>query len=166
MDGAFQITTDWWSACARQMLLKTRTIEDKQVTRTAKRLPADLISARNSIASDRISPLDSGMSIPNATDITRDLVRFNTINPPGHEKLCSDYLGALLLDAGFEVDSYQYGDERISLVARLAGTGGKKPICFGGHTDVVGVVARTSGKLILGAVCSLQDVINATQVQR
>jgi len=29
-----------------------------------------------------------------------------------------------------------------------------------------GVVARTSGKLILGAVCSLQDVINATQVQR
>ena len=137
IDGAFQITTDWWSACARQMLLKTRTIEDKQVTRTAKRLPADLISAKNSIASDRISPLDSGMSIPSATDITRDLVRFNTINPPGHEKLCSDYLGALLLDAGFEVDSYQYGDERISLVARLAGTGGKKPICFGGHTDVV-----------------------------
>jgi len=30
----------------------------------------------------------------------------------------------------------------------------------------LGVVARTSGKLILGAVCSLQDVINATQVQR
>ncbi len=77
------------------------------------------------------------MTIPSATDITRDLVKFNTINPPGHEKLCSDYLGALLLDAGFEVDGYQHGDERISLVARLAGTGGKKAICFGGHTDVV-----------------------------
>ena len=77
------------------------------------------------------------MTIPSATNITRDLVKFNTINPPGHEKLCSDYLGALLLEAGFEVDSYQYGDERINLVARLAGTGAKKPICFGGHTDVV-----------------------------
>jgi succinyl-diaminopimelate desuccinylase len=58
------------------------------------------------------------MTIPSATDITRDLVRFNTINPPGHEKLCSDYLGTLLLDAGFEIDSYQYGDERISTDSR------------------------------------------------
>ena len=38
------------------------------------------------------------MTIPSAVDITRDLVRFNTINPPGHEKLCADYLGALLSD--------------------------------------------------------------------
>ena len=77
------------------------------------------------------------MDIPSATEITRDLVRIDSINPPGTEKRCADYLDTLLQDAGFEVNRYEYAAERTSLIAKLEGTGGRKAICFGGHTDVV-----------------------------
>ena len=77
------------------------------------------------------------MVIPSATEITRDLVRIDSINPPGREEQCADYLGTLLQAGGFEVNRYEHAAGRTSLVARLEGESRKKAICFGGHIDVV-----------------------------
>ena len=76
-------------------------------------------------------------AIPSATEITQDLVRFDTRNPPGREVECAHYLGELLEKGGLEVSYHEFAKDRTSLVARLKGTGAKQPICFGGHIDVV-----------------------------
>ena len=77
--------------------------------------------------------------IPSALEITRDIVRMDTRNPPGREVECAHYLGDLLGAAGLDVSYHEFAPERTSLVAVLRGEGGngKKPLCFGGHIDVV-----------------------------
>ena len=69
--------------------------------------------------------------------LTQELLRFNTINPPGHEKECVDFLAGLLESARFEVGTYEFSVGRPSLVARLPGRGNKLPLCFAGHIDTV-----------------------------
>ena len=83
-------------------------------------------------------------SIPSALEITRDIVRMDTRNPPGREVECAHYLGDLLSAAGIEVSYHEFAPERTSLVAVLRGEGGngKKPLCFGGHIDVVPLGAK------------------------
>ena len=75
--------------------------------------------------------------IPSAVEITQDIVRMDTRNPPGREIECANYLGNLLSDAGIDVQSYEFAADRTSLVATLKGNGNNPPICFGGHIDVV-----------------------------
>jgi len=78
--------------------------------------------------------------MPNDIDcleLTRDLVRLNTINPPGNEDLCARVIGRLLEDAGFSVREHRFGPSRTSLIARIGGSPGKAPLCFTGHIDVV-----------------------------
>jgi succinyl-diaminopimelate desuccinylase len=72
-----------------------------------------------------------------AAELTRELVRFKTINPPGDELPCARYIGGILEAAGFETVYHPMGDNRANLIARLGGRQGKRPICFSGHTDVV-----------------------------
>lgn len=73
----------------------------------------------------------------NALDLTRELLRFNTINPPGEEEACARHLGRLLEAAGFRVDERSYAPKRTSLVARIGGNGSAPPLCFTGHIDTV-----------------------------
>lgn len=65
----------------------------------------------------------------NALELTRDLLSFNTINPPGQERQCAQYLGKLLEDGGFKVAYYDFDESRTSLIARLEGRRDKPPIC-------------------------------------
>ena len=51
-------------------------------------------------------------------ELTRNLVAFDTINPPGNERPCAEYLGRLLEDGGFSVSYHEFDDTRTSLVAR------------------------------------------------
>jgi len=37
----------------------------------------------------------------NSIALTRKLLTFNTMNPPGQERACAEYLGKLLGDGGF-----------------------------------------------------------------
>jgi succinyl-diaminopimelate desuccinylase len=69
--------------------------------------------------------------------LTRKLLSFNTINPPGDERACAHYLGALLAPAGYETRYYEFADKRSTLIAQLAGSSDKSPICFTGHLDTV-----------------------------
>ncbi|MBS0326211.1 MAG: M20 family metallopeptidase [Proteobacteria bacterium] len=73
----------------------------------------------------------------NAIELTRDLLRFDTINPTGDETACARYLGDLLADAGFRVSYYPYGERRTCVVAALGGSSGKRPLCITGHIDTV-----------------------------
>src|SRR5262244_3081592 len=70
-----------------------------------------------------------------SVDLTQDLVRFNTINPPGAEGSCAEALVTLLKDGGFTVDTVPFGEGRAQIVARIGGASGNLPIGFTGHLD-------------------------------
>jgi len=72
-----------------------------------------------------------------ALELSRELLRFNTINPPGEERACAQHLGRLLENAGFALRTYEYAPGRTSLVARLGGSSSRAPLCFAGHIDTV-----------------------------
>jgi succinyl-diaminopimelate desuccinylase len=72
-----------------------------------------------------------------AIRLTQELIRFETINPPGNESPCARYLGGILEAAGFETRYVSMGENRENLIAWIAGSAAKLPICFSGHTDVV-----------------------------
>ncbi len=72
-----------------------------------------------------------------AVELARSLIRFETINPPGNEGSCAEYLGGLLEQAGFSIAYYPMAENRPNLIARIGGSPDKKPLCFSGHVDVV-----------------------------
>ena len=69
-------------------------------------------------------------------DILRELVRFDTTNPPGHERPCIAYIQDLLREADIPAETFALDPERPNLVARLPGEGGE-PFLMYGHVDVV-----------------------------
>ena len=70
-------------------------------------------------------------------ELTRTLVAFDTINPPGDERPCAEHLGRLLEDVGFTVSYHEFAERRTSLVARIGGSSDTTPLCFTGHIDTV-----------------------------
>jgi succinyl-diaminopimelate desuccinylase len=103
-----------------------------------------------------------GISVPNDTvdsvfkviegrreelvDLTRELIRFPTINPPGEAyRPCAEYLGRRLQARGFTVDYIRAagtpGDNdrypRINVVARREGSRPGPCVHFNSHIDVV-----------------------------
>jgi len=77
-----------------------------------------------------------------AVELTQDLVRFNTINPPGAERACAERLAAILQGAGFAVELRPFGEGRAQVVARIGGASHKLPIGFTGHLDTVPLGAQ------------------------
>lgn len=77
-----------------------------------------------------------------AVDLAAELIRFNTINPPGQEAACTEHLRRLLLGAGFQCEEVLLADGRPNLIARIGGNGQKPPIAFTGHTDTVPLGAQ------------------------
>jgi succinyl-diaminopimelate desuccinylase len=70
-------------------------------------------------------------------ELTQQLIRFDTINPPGNEAPCARHLGGILEAAGFETRHIEMEAGRENLIARIGGGGGALPLAFTGHTDVV-----------------------------
>ena len=77
------------------------------------------------------------MPLTDPVALTSELIRFQTVNPPGAERPCAQRIGQLLEVAGFSVAYHEFEEGRTSLVASLGGSGDKPPICFTGHIDVV-----------------------------
>ena len=67
------------------------------------------------------------------------LLRLNTSNPPGNEYLVTDYLKNVLATEGIEARILALDPSRPNLVARIKGSGAKRPLLLMGHTDVVTV---------------------------
>lgn len=64
-------------------------------------------------------------------------LQIQSINPPGGERPAADFLATHLRKRGFEPSIYESAPDRANLVARLPGTGTKKPILLYNHMDVV-----------------------------
>ena len=77
-----------------------------------------------------------------SVELTQDLVRFRTINPPGDERACAERLASLLEGAGFAVDLTSFGEGRAQLVVRIGGASRKPAIGFTGHLDTVPLGAQ------------------------
>ena len=72
-----------------------------------------------------------------ATQHFRALLRFDTTNPPGNERLAADYIARVLREAGIEPLILESAPGRANLVARLKGDGSLPPLLLMGHVDVV-----------------------------
>lgn len=70
-------------------------------------------------------------------ELAQRLIRFDTVNPPGHEADCARYLAGILADAGFDVAAHAFAPGRMSVVARLEGAGDQPPLVMTGHLDTV-----------------------------
>ena len=62
-----------------------------------------------------------------AEQLLADLIRFNTVNPPGNERAAQEHLAAHLSTAGFSCELLGAEPGRPNLVARLAGRGEAAP---------------------------------------
>ncbi|MBI5201410.1 MAG: M20/M25/M40 family metallo-hydrolase [Elusimicrobia bacterium] len=65
------------------------------------------------------------------------LVRFDTSNPPGNELPAARYLESVLAKDGIESRVLVSTGARASLIARVKGSGLKRPLLLSCHTDVV-----------------------------
>lgn len=72
-----------------------------------------------------------------AVELTRDLVRLDTINPPGAEQQATDLIAGRLAAAGFAIEDIPLAPGRPNLVARIGGNGSRPPLAFTGHVDTV-----------------------------
>ena len=69
-----------------------------------------------------------------AVALTQQLIAFDTINPPGNEEACGEFVAGILDDAGFAVERQKFGEKRINIIAKLPGPG---PLVLTGHLDTV-----------------------------
>jgi acetylornithine deacetylase/succinyl-diaminopimelate desuccinylase-like protein len=67
------------------------------------------------------------------------LVRIDTTNPPGNETRAVEYVAKVLEVEGIPYKILALDKSRANLVARLKGSGSKRPILIIGHTDTVKV---------------------------
>jgi acetylornithine deacetylase/succinyl-diaminopimelate desuccinylase-like protein len=74
----------------------------------------------------------------NVTNLQR-FVQIDTSNPPGNETKGAAFLKTLLDREGIASEIVERVPDRGNLIARLKGSGKKKPILLMGHIDVVGV---------------------------
>ena len=72
-----------------------------------------------------------------AVDVLQELIRVDTVNPPGNETQAAEILRAYLEEAGVECELYAKVPERANLVARLPGRGDGPTLMLLSHTDTV-----------------------------
>jgi acetylornithine deacetylase/succinyl-diaminopimelate desuccinylase-like protein len=72
-----------------------------------------------------------------AVELLRELIRADTVNPPGNETRAAELLRAYLEEAGVECALYNKVPERANLVARLPGQAGGPTLMLLSHTDTV-----------------------------
>lgn len=90
--------------------------------------------------SERVMPYAvDGATTREATDLLGRLIRFNTVNPPGDERVAQEHLAAHLQAAGFEVRLVGATEARPNLVARLSARDGADgpTLCLLSHMDTV-----------------------------
>jgi acetylornithine deacetylase/succinyl-diaminopimelate desuccinylase-like protein len=75
-----------------------------------------------------------------AVELLQELIRFNTVNPPGDERPAIEHLERYLAEAGFDTEILAADPERPNLVATLAAPEGAEAapvLCLLGHVDTV-----------------------------
>jgi acetylornithine deacetylase/succinyl-diaminopimelate desuccinylase-like protein len=70
-------------------------------------------------------------------EVLAELIRFRTVNPPGGERECQEWLAGYLEDAGLDCELLGAEPERPSLVARLPGGEDGPVLGYLSHVDTV-----------------------------
>ena len=70
------------------------------------------------------------------TRLLSELIQLDTVNPPGNEKIATDYVGKFCEARGIPFKTYDPGSNRTSLIAEI-GTGQSPRLLIPAHTDVV-----------------------------
>jgi acetylornithine deacetylase/succinyl-diaminopimelate desuccinylase-like protein len=92
-----------------------------------------------SAAFAQVPSIDWEKQKPEILRLYRSLVQIDTSNPPGNETKAVEYLKKVLEADGIPTEIFALDPARANLVARLKGSGAKRPILILAHTDVVGV---------------------------
>jgi acetylornithine deacetylase/succinyl-diaminopimelate desuccinylase-like protein len=69
--------------------------------------------------------------------LLQELIRIDTVNPPGNETRAAEHLRAYLEPFGVECELYSRIPDRANLVARIRGTGDGPRLLLLSHTDTV-----------------------------
>ena len=69
--------------------------------------------------------------------LLQELIRFDTVNPPGNERTAIEHLERYLSEAGFDTEILAAEPERPNLVATLDGQGDGPVLVLLGHVDTV-----------------------------
>jgi acetylornithine deacetylase/succinyl-diaminopimelate desuccinylase-like protein len=72
-----------------------------------------------------------------ATQLLQELIRLDTVNPPGNETAAAELLRDYLAESGVESELYARVPERANLVARIPGCGDGPSFLLLSHTDTV-----------------------------
>jgi acetylornithine deacetylase/succinyl-diaminopimelate desuccinylase-like protein len=72
-----------------------------------------------------------------AASLLQELIRLDTVNPPGNETRVAEHLRGYLEASGVECELYAKVSERANLVARIPGSGGGPRLLLLSHTDTV-----------------------------
>ena len=97
-----------------------------------------LALAISASAQDRY-PVDWQKLQPEVVDRFTELLRIDTTNPPGNETKAVNAIRAIFEREGIASRTFALDPSRANLVARIKGSGARRPILLMGHTDVVGV---------------------------
>src|SRR5919112_110471 len=94
-------------------------------------------SGSNSVST--LAPYPPRMDLQaEAVDVLSRLIRFDTVNPPGNERACQEWLKGYLEGAGLDCELLHDGDpERPNLVARLTGEAEGPVLGYLSHVDTV-----------------------------
>jgi acetylornithine deacetylase/succinyl-diaminopimelate desuccinylase-like protein len=71
------------------------------------------------------------------TRLLQELIRLDTVNPPGNETQAAELLRDYLAESGVESELFAKVPERANLVARLPGSGAGPSLLLLSHTDTV-----------------------------
>ena len=69
--------------------------------------------------------------------LLQDLIRIDTVNPPGNETAAAEHLRAYLESSGVSCELYAKVPDRANLVARIPGSGDGPRLLLLSHTDTV-----------------------------
>ncbi len=92
------------------------------------------------------------------TSRLQDLIRFETVNPPGNEVQVANYLRDVVAEVGLSSHVLESAPGRATFVTRIEGEGKGRPLMLMAHSDVVSVEADKwqhppfSGEIIDGMI--------------
>lgn len=73
----------------------------------------------------------------NLIRMMQELIRINTVNPPGNESRAAEYLEPIFKELGFAVQLVEAEKGRANIIGTLPGKAGKPKLCMFAHTDTV-----------------------------